>query len=80
MANRTEPNVGDQRTTADLVAAIIELQAAVNALRVDFRAHDHGSTYGATAVRLSASAGTFSGTAETSAIAIVPLPKKGHYE
>lgn len=57
-----------------IVTALTEAQTKLNALRVDFRAHDHGGTYTAATTRLNASANTFSGTAETSAVANATLP------
>lgn len=75
MGARTAKDANTQKTElAQLRAAVAELQTAVNNLRTDFRAHDHGGTYGATTVRLGASAGTFSGQAELSAAAVNPIP------
>lgn len=59
----------------DLIVIINELRADLNALRTDFRAHDHGATYAVSTIRLAAAPLTFSGTAESSsAVASPDLP------
>jgi hypothetical protein len=45
-----------------LVNAVYNLQLQLNNLRADVIAHDHGSTYGATALRINATADTVTGT------------------
>lgn len=57
----------------EILAAIKSLQTKLNALRADFRAHDHEATYAATQMRINAGADTISGT-ETSAAASDAVP------
>jgi hypothetical protein len=59
-----------------ILAALTSLKQELNDLRTDFRAHDHGSTYTQQTVRLGASAGTFSGTAEASAAVSASIPSE----
>lgn len=54
---------------AQLVALVTELRTDLNALRADFRAHDHGATYTAAAIRINASANTITGTETNTAVA-----------
>ena len=76
MANRTEDNVGQMRSTVDLAALVIQLQTKLNTLRSDFRSHDHGNTasYVQAAITLRGSANTFAGTAEANSASTVPAP------
>ena len=52
-----------------IITLINELKGNVDALRVDFRKHDHGATYTAATMRINASADTISGTETSSAVA-----------
>lgn len=60
---------GSYKEISDLVnelrAAVVELKADLNALRADFRAHDHAATYTPANMRINAAANTITGT-ETS--------------
>lgn len=57
-----------------LLALVAELKSDLNALRADFRAHDHGATsYDDGSIRINASACTFTGTETSSAVA-APVP------
>lgn len=55
-----------------MLTLVNELKTKLDALRVDFREHDHGGTYTAATTRLNAAPNTFSGTAETSAATTNP--------
>ncbi len=80
MANRdAEPVFSGRRVDSNiqiqaLLDLVAELKEDLNNLRTDFRAHDHGTTYTATAIRLGAAAGTFSGTAEAGTAVVKPVP------
>ena len=52
----------------NLVTLVNECKTDLNAMRADFRGHDHGATYTASACRLSATPDTFSGSAETNTV------------
>jgi hypothetical protein len=52
-----------------LLALVTELKADLNALRADFRAHDHASSYTAATIRINGSADTITGTETSSAVA-----------
>ena len=52
---------------SDLIQVVRDLTAAVNGLRQDFRAHDHGTTYAASRIRLNAApVATWQGSAAAS--------------
>jgi len=51
-----------------MITLINELKNDVDALRVDFRKHDHGGTYAQQTMRINASAVTISGTETSSAV------------
>lgn len=56
-----------------LTTLVTELKADLNALRADFRAHDHGATYTQQTHRINGSANTPSGTeTATDVAAAVP--------
>jgi hypothetical protein len=52
-----------------LMALVTELKADLNALRADFRAHDHAAEYTAATMRINGSADTITGTETNSAVA-----------
>lgn len=52
-----------------LMALVTELKADLNALRDDFRAHDHAASYTAATMRINGSADTITGTETNSAVA-----------
>ena len=52
-----------------LITLINELKGDLDALRTDFRKHDHGATYTAATHRINAGNNTVSGTETSSAVA-----------
>lgn len=59
----------------EIAVLLNEVKADLNALRDDFRAHDHGATYTAATNRINASANTVSGTETNSAVASASVPE-----
>ncbi|MEM3040415.1 MAG: hypothetical protein QXG97_00125 [Nitrososphaerota archaeon] len=62
-----------EKEISDLVKAVESLKIAVNALRNDFRAHDHGATYSAAVVRVNTSTNSIVGT-ETNTPVVNQVP------
>jgi hypothetical protein len=69
MINDCYDNATQKLNMENLVALVSELKTKLNALRVDFRSHDHGNTgsYVQNSITIRSSAQSFVGTAETSA-------------
>jgi hypothetical protein len=62
----------------DFVTLVNELRTDVNALRQDFRRHDHGAAYAAATHRINAGDNTPSGTEASTAVvaaAIADIPQ-----
>ena len=59
----------DETKLSTLVALINELKSDLNALRADFRAHDHAGSYTAATIRVNGVVNTITGTEASTTVA-----------
>src|SRR5215831_10754502 len=59
---------------SDLIQLVGDMLVAMNGLRMDFRAHDHGTSYGQRALRINTSADAITGTEQSAAVTSQATP------